>query len=255
MAESGFSALFIPTRNEARGVFKHLRIDSKMSLGRLQIYEARKMKSEEKILLVLTGMGPLLSEQAAEYVFKNYSLKEAWLLGVCGASQIGYDAGDAFIAQEVALEDNSKPKLAGSATLIAEALRHFETLSHRHQACKIITVQKVIDHPSDKIELGQKHDCLGLEMEAYPLAEAAFKKGVPFLQIRWVLDPAEYAIPPLDFVDASGNPKPFATFKAFATQPSLSFKMIPFARKVQIALKNMNEFLHSYLEGGNIRPT
>ncbi len=255
MAESAFKAFFIPTRNEARGIFKYLRIDSKTSIDRLHLYEARKKNSEEKILLVITGMGPELSTQAANYVFKSYKLQEAWLLGVCGASQIGYDAGDALIATEIASEDDSKPKLACSTSLITEAKKHFEKLSHRHEAAKIVTVQKVIDHPSDKIELGQKHDCLGIEMEAYPIAEAAREKGVPFLQIRWILDPAEYEIPPLDFVDASGNPKPFATFKAFVKNPSLSIKMIPFARKVQIALKNMNEFLHSYFEDGNIRPS
>jgi len=247
MGEPAYSAIFIPTRNEAKGMFKHLRILSETHQERSHLYEVEK-KSGERALVVLSGMGPALSRKAAQVALKKYPLRELWLFGLCGATQVGYEPGDAILAREIASEQEGAPLLFSDSDLLAKAQRLFEKLSQTPQIGKILSVSRVIGHPSDKLALGQKHDCLALEMEAYPLAAMAREKRIPFIQLRWVLDPAESEIPPLDFVDASGDPKALPALKAFAKNPPLLFKMIPFARQAQQALKNMNEFLHSYLE-------
>ncbi len=253
MAESGYKAIVIPTRNEARGIFKHLQIKSKTSMGRTQIYSTESKSTGEKTLLILSGIGPVLASQAAEHLFKQYPVKDVWILGVCAATQIGYEAGDAFIAHEICSENTSEPILQSHPSLLEEAKTHFTKLTQRSHCGKMLTVNRMIENPSEKIFLGQKYDCLGLEMEAYPFAKSAHEKNIPFIEIRWVLDPAEYAVPPTqEFVDASGEAKTFAAFKAFTKNPPLAFKMIPFVQKVQRALKNMNQFLHSYLEDGRL---
>ena len=253
MTESAYKAIFIPTRNEARGIFKHLKILSKTRVESTQIYIAESKQSKNKILLVLTGIGMSLAEKAIHTVLSLYTLQEIWLLGVCGATQIGFEAGDAFIADEILCEEISKPIFKTNVSLREKASHVFARLSQRVHSGKILTVGRIVEEASQKISFGKVYDCLALEMDAYPLAKKAEELKIPFLEIRWVLDPADYEVPPTQgFVDSQGEAKPFATFKTFALNPKLGFQMIPFVQKVQIALKNMNEFLHSYFEDGRI---
>lgn len=253
MSESEYRAIVIPTRNEARGIFKYLQIRSKTSIGRTQIYSAVAKSSGEKILLILSGIGPVLAHQAAEILFKQYLIKDVWILGVCAATQTGYEAGDAFIAQEVCTENSIDSILPSHPVLLEKTKSLFHKLDQKFDFGKILTVNRIIENPVEKIFLGQKYGCLGLEMEAFPIAQQAQEKNIPFIEIRWVLDPAEYTIPSThDFVDPSGEAKAFAAFKSFAKNPPLVLQMIPFVQKVQKALKNMNQFLHSYFEDERI---
>lgn len=249
------TAIFIPTRNEAKGIFAHLKISSKTRVGRTQIYQAHSKGRREVFLIILTGIGPELAQMAAEHVFQHYNIKEAWLMGVCAATQIGYEAGDVFLASDVCSE-HSDIVLKTDFELHQKAQKIFETLTQRTLSGKILTVQKIIESPEEKIFLGQKHDCLGLAMEAYPIALEAQKNNIPFLEIRWVLDPAEYKVPDVkDFVDESGNVKPLATFKHFIRKPQNIVFMIPFVNMVKTSLKQMNLFLHSFFEDGRIIPS
>ncbi len=245
-------AIFIPTRNEARGIFKHFQIYSKISDGSTQIYHAQTKPRKNNTLLILSGMGPQLAKQAVEKLLEIHAPKEIWLLGVCGATQIGYETGDAFIAQEI-ISEKTALSFKTAPHLQDRASRAFEKTTQRFHSGKILTMDRMVENSSEKISLGKIHDCLALEMEAYPIAQAAQQKNIPFIEIRWVLDPAEYNVPHVQaFVNSSGEVRPMVALKSFAQNPTLTFQMIPFVQKVQSALKNMNEFLHSYLEDGRI---
>lgn len=246
MPEAAYRAFFIPTRHEARGLLKHLKISSKTTQGRTQIYQAK------NTLVVLTGIGQALAHQAATLVLNQYPLQELWILGVCGASQIGFEAGDAFLAEEI-IHEKGGAFLKSHALLLAKAQTHFDQIPQRCFRGKILSVDRVIESSENKIFLGQKHESLGLEMEAYAIAHLAQQKRIPFIEIRWVLDPAEYNIPPTQgFVNPSGEAEALAALKTFAKNPALTFQMFPFVQKVQKAIKNMNQFLHSYFEDGRI---
>jgi len=199
------------------------------------------------------GIGIELATKAAKYVFDHYPIGAAWLLGVCAATQAGHHSGHSFLATHLCMEDSSLQILETNSQLRLRAEILLKKASFPLFHGKILTVNRVIEKAEEKMNLGKKHDCLGLEMEAYPVALEAQGRKIPFLEVRWVLDPAEYEIPPVkNMVDESGNAKAIAAFKQLVLKPQLAGQIFPFMIKVRQALKPMNQFLHSYFEDGTI---
>jgi adenosylhomocysteine nucleosidase len=61
---------------------------------------------------------------------------------------------------------------------------------------RLLAVDHVVRLPSEKQELGRKHEALAADMESLAVAEVCRDRGVPFLAVRIISDAADEALPP-----------------------------------------------------------
>jgi len=82
--------------------------------------------------------------------------------------------------------------------------------------------EKIIADPAEKAALHQASDCLACDMESHIVAERAQAAGLPFLALRVVCDPADFALPSAALLPlrADGTPNLPAILGALARHPS-----------------------------------
>lgn len=60
---------------------------------------------------------------------------------------------------------------------------------------RLVTVDRVVRSPEEKLALGEKHECLAVDMETSAVAEACRREKVRFLAVRIISDPVDETLP------------------------------------------------------------
>lgn len=260
MHPESYIALFIPTPTESHWLKKHLNISSTILLSPSRLFLGGLPEDKDsalKFLVVQTGMGPEAALRAARFAFQFFSIREAWVLGLAAATQKGYATGDVLVATRVGNSLLPKDQWIETTPSLQERvkgwLKDFPIPIHQGP---LVTVKDVIASPEHKLKIGLEYHAIGLEMEAHPIAEQAKIHGVPFMELRWVLDPAEYPLPPTEsFVEISGKVRPLRLLFSLLKQPSLIFKLFNLLAKVRKGRSVMNQFLQKWLESEKMPPS
>ncbi len=247
-------AFFFATSAESRFLKKHLQLHSRTLLFPHRFFLGKLFLRENSplVLLVETGMGPLAARHAAQYAFSHFHIQTAWIFGLAGASQKGIEPGAAILATQMGFSGTAQEEwISSEPLLVGQAAAFFQKNFLTHQKGKILTLEKLLGEPNEKLKWGEKYKVLALEMEAFPIAEEAQKRKIPLMEIRWILDPAQYALPPLEnWVDEQGKVKLLSLLAAFFQHPGLIFELPSFLMKVKKSLGAMNSFLQKWIKEG-----
>ena len=107
-----------------------------------------------------------------------------------------------------------------------------------------LTVDRPVSTVADKGAVFRRYQVGTVNMEDYPVAEAAREAGVPFLAVRAVLDPANQSLPP--YVLAMSR-SPLKAVIGTAVRPWRITPMLLLARHMRLAQNALTGFALSYL--------
>ncbi|MBF0493322.1 MAG: hypothetical protein HQM15_11170 [Deltaproteobacteria bacterium] len=228
------SAVFIPTFPEAQALLKRGKSKLLQKAKKAWMYELQKNKTDA-VLLVITGMGQALTQEAAEEVFKHYKISQLYLFGVAGALREELKRPQAFYISEV---KNLKNQSLSSS-------KHVDSFA----SATAVTVDHVIQQTSEKRLLQENYLADLVEMESFPLAQLCQNQKIPFTHIRWIMDEFQDQLPSVsDFVDPWGKIKIVPLVFSLLKNPRLCFELVGLARKSRQSLKAMTLFLDSFYE-------
>lgn len=243
------TAFFFATPSESRGLKKHLILRSRTLLSPGVFYFGHFASSpEQNILLVETGIGPKAAARSARYVFSQFKVDLALLLGVAAATHHELKVGDAILASEMGSagqfrEDWFKPE----ETLRKKIRSLLETSSIPFREGPILSVDHVVHSAEEKIQSGVEFGALALEMEGAFLAQEAKNHSIPFAQIRWILDTVDSPLPPVEgWIDERGEVRWGGLAIAVVKRPKLIWELPGLALRSNQALKPMNQFLQKW---------
>jgi adenosylhomocysteine nucleosidase len=85
----------------------------------------------------------------------------------------------------------------------------------------LLGADAIVASPARKAVLRRESGAIAADLESHHVARAAVEKGLPFLVLRAVADPAERALPPAALIelDASGRPALAAVLLSLARHP------------------------------------
>jgi adenosylhomocysteine nucleosidase len=238
-------AVFTPTQAEFAGPFRSLEVADQTEDGTLVIATGRLHGIET--VLVRTGMGPENAAAAAICVFETFNVSEVLVAGFGGATQPSLGAGDLVSCSELIdlseLRENP-PRIKSSSSLMVRA-QWTGLLSVTAPAA---TVPRVVSTSKLKLSLGEKYGIKVVEMEGFPVLNAARESGVPALMIRAVLDTAEENLPDTTgLLTNAGEPRPKNVITHLVGRPRDAVLFSSLRKRVKTCRRVLDEFLERYL--------
>ena len=140
-----------------------------------------RMKEEEGVQCLITGMGP----RGGEVVKRRLRQRDIGLVisaGFAGGIRPGFKIGDLVVASEVihsASGQRWKPNSFNFGLTDLASLGPF------------VTVEQVLTNPQLKSEAGLRFGAIAADLETAAVAEAANQAGVAWIAVRAILDPME----------------------------------------------------------------
>lgn len=116
------------------------------------------------------------------------------IAGWCGGLDPSLAAGDVILSRSVTApgqaELRPRPLLLEAARRELRRRRGLRFVSSR-----ILTVERPAAGRSEKVDLWNEFGAAGVDMETYALAAELEERGIPWLAVRVVLDPAGWGLP------------------------------------------------------------
>lgn len=146
--------------------------------------------SGNQVILLETGIGPKKAYDALLALLDGYKLDCAINFGSAGMINGAYQVGDAFLANEVV--DGVSGRALKTDAGVTEAIAEFLTASSRpfHRG-RLLTSPEPVSKSAQRVRLAEKFRVCAVDMEAFALAEAAFKKRLPFASLKMFSDRAD----------------------------------------------------------------
>jgi len=197
------------------------------------IYEGR------NILVVKTGMGVKNSKLAAKSLINIVSarpVKRAVMVGVCGAADPQFKAGEIVIYGSLKNLVTEKGKIICTDSLDL-GIRGLE-----YRKARGATLSFLADSKEIKAEIYQKFGVQAVDMESYYICRAALSHRIPFMVLRAVSDTAGQSLPGF-MVDFSKNRKLIGTLKVinYIIKPSQAKYLWHTFKLTKTATANLTE--------------
>lgn len=176
------------------------------------------LAGDPRLRLTVSGMGPVRARQAAE-MLATQGATALISLGICGGLDPRLRPGHLVLpAEMVTGADERLETMPEWRTALAAAAT---------QACllvsegRTVTGDIIVAGADEKIALYARLGAIAVDMESYAVGSVAVARGLPFLAVRTVADPAESDLctTALAGFDAFGNIKPFNLLRALARRP------------------------------------
>jgi hopanoid-associated phosphorylase len=192
------------------------------------------LASEAKLARKLTanvlcsgGRPEVASRQALELV--NNGVTTLMSFGIAGALSPKLRPGSRVVATEIVTDFDSYPAISTSAKLL------------KGHSGAIYGGWEIVATPEDKAALYARTGALAVDMESAPVAKVAMDRGVPFIALRVVADPANSGLPPAALLPLSptGRPRLLAVFWSVLTRPGQIPALIRTANQTRAAMKSL----------------
>lgn len=195
-----------------------------------------------EFVIVETGVGTRSAEEALIRVLDAHHPDFILSVGFAGALYEGADVGDLVMATSVALVSG----FAVKKVLIPNQHRLFERISRRVsiQAGSFFTLDAWMEKKAVKLIVPPDVPYPVCEMETFPLAELAAKKGLPFVAVRSITDRADEEIPrelleTTDGADGQGHYRFSKAARLLVRRPRLIPAVAILGRRAGKASKNL----------------
>jgi adenosylhomocysteine nucleosidase len=170
-----------------------------------------------------TGVGRRIAEKRLIEFLGNQSLEILVSSGFAGGADAEMNVGDLFIAENVS-----------DSQLFAIAQR---ALTHMHpHTGKLSTSSRIIDSPTQRMQLARSRDADAIDMETDVIAETCLERGIPMLSLRAISDTLRepFPAPPAVLFDIEQQKTPFASLATYLiTKPTAIGPLIRFARQIR----------------------
>lgn len=114
--------------------------------------------------------------------------------GLAGGLDHGLRPGDVVIGTNAVAE---KASFAAHSRLVSILSEGLACVAKKTKVGSVAGVDAPAMHPLAKAALREKTDAVAVDMESHLAAEFAERRGIPFVAVRVVSDPASRALPPL----------------------------------------------------------
>ncbi|MDE3096316.1 MAG: hypothetical protein KGK07_10005 [Chloroflexota bacterium] len=140
--------------------------------------------------------GDVLAARSPDAVLARLAQQPAdvvLIAGICGGLDPSLAPGALVLSRR--LVACGRPDLAPPDVLVEAARRALRTLRRPFVSSTLLSVDQPLATRRGKTDAWNTHGAAGVDMETYTLAEALAGRGVPWLALRAVLDPASAALP------------------------------------------------------------
>ncbi|MHC5037702.1 MAG: phosphorylase family protein [Planctomycetota bacterium] len=186
--------------------------------------------------LIRTGVGNAAG-RAAEKAVGLLAPDILFTVGTAGGLAPPLKIGDVIAVEAIRMQgEDPAESLHGDRNLLALAVKS----GAKRGSC--LTVPKPLSFPEEKAEAGRDTGALVCEMEAWFVAEAVRKLGVPFLALKAVSDTVKDRLPDVRrFMEPSGemDGKKFAAY--LALHPDEAARSARFVRNAKRAMALLAE--------------
>jgi len=168
-------------------------------------------------LIEVSGIGPDRARTAAERLLKSGATAlVSW--GTAAGLVPGLSPGTLIIPRTIIAETNAVYSTDGVWQDRLESRLKGSIDVHPGPLAESLTILQKYE---DKTALSRRTGAVAADMESAAVADVACKADLPFLSVRAVADPVEFAIPPWisRAVDASGRMRPWKCFAGSMLRP------------------------------------
>jgi nucleoside phosphorylase len=185
----------------------------------------------DALTLIECGIGPERATRVADWLEE---IDELWLVGVAGGLVDGLETGDALLADSI---------IAGSERLPCESAELRARLGEGVRVGPALSSARVLVTPEEK-RAAARTGALAVEMEAAPLARWAAERGVRFVHLRVILDPAYSPVYGAEVAgDGRGRFRPLIGALYLLTHPRALRAMLDSRKRAPVALKALSDLL------------
>jgi adenosylhomocysteine nucleosidase len=236
-------AILSALRWECRPVLKALSQVERQRVGRWTAWQAAVDGGE--VWLVQTGVGPQRAGDAAAAVAASAQFDLLISAGCAGALEAGLCPGDVVIASR-AVDDERRFEV--DPAFAARAQQICVQLSLRWRRGAVLTSPTVLTRVADKREAASRSGAIAVAMEASAVAAVAAHHGVPFAEVRAILDTADLELHESgDFMDPeSGRLRPLEVLRLLAARPSAASQLLHVRRMMNAAERSLERFFAGY---------
>ncbi|PIU00867.1 MAG: hypothetical protein COT74_02915 [Bdellovibrionales bacterium CG10_big_fil_rev_8_21_14_0_10_45_34] len=212
----------------------------------LEVYDLKKDQdkiwrgthdSGHEVLLWELGMGHELALKKFEInqsLFANLAVDHALVFGYCGGLRPTLRLGDVFIPERVIAEDAVRKEgpvdLHLDMELCDELGRSLLKEGITYRVGPLVTAEKVVQSPEDKINLFRSTGAEAVDMEVFPLVRALRRHKISVVVVKAILDDSRTALPDINS-------------KAVATQDGLHYPMAEVSKQGGALQKNLKNNL------------
>ncbi len=198
------------------------------------------------ILLLQTGMGKESARAAVQSVLQAYPVTRMLNFGFGAAAREGLAVGDRVVGTSFLSTDRptgaAQDYPADADLVLAAQVAGSGGPSLHSGAC--LTVDAVVSQPQEKRRLGQAYAVHTIDMESYPLAQAAARQQIPFVALRVISDDVDEALPALDsWVRPDGTVNWPAALRRWGAHPGDLWGLLRMARHGRCAQRSLATWL------------
>jgi adenosylhomocysteine nucleosidase len=201
----------------------------------------------EGAIVCQTGIGREQAQGAAAVVLSQYRARIALSVGVAGGLVPGIEIGDVVICTHVDHESHRHSDI--EQTVFADQALFDVALAVGDQADvpvrtgTSLTVDEVAWGPAEKAahHAWKAHDIV--EMEGFWIAEAASRRGLPFLAVRSVSDTHQESLPNLGVMRPDGTLDQEKMLTILKERPEVGAQLSAVAQNSRLAHGNLAAFL------------
>jgi adenosylhomocysteine nucleosidase len=239
-------AIFVATGAEAKPLCRALR-GTRVASGRSGPVERIELDGRP-LLVVRTGIGQANAETAARRLLDAMPVSAALSVGLAAGLSPQLRSGDVIVGERVILprETATTPaNLASDPALQEWVLRLLRRSGDRHDRGGIVTVERIILTAEEKRGLAARSGAIAADMESGAIAAAATARGIPFLAIRAILDPAHEALTIAfeRFLDVRGEPRWPQLCRYLLTHPLSLPSLVSLGLRTQAACVRLGHLL------------
>ncbi|MFQ5880476.1 MAG: hypothetical protein ACE5IZ_09940 [Dehalococcoidia bacterium] len=194
-------AIIAALEDEAAGLLTQTEVTRHLSIDRSPAWEGKLGRKD--VVMARSGPGRQRAQAAADFLLHHYPLAALVSIGFAGAVRDGLRAGDLVLCQRVHAPQEAEVCSCDPA-LLAQAVAALAGRGIAFHQADALTVPQVVGEPQAKADIGHRRPVAVVEMESYWLAQAAVRRGVPFLVLRAVLDELGDWLPDVSLVDETG---------------------------------------------------
>ncbi|MCH7736578.1 MAG: 5'-methylthioadenosine/S-adenosylhomocysteine nucleosidase [Chloroflexi bacterium] len=175
------------------------------------------------------GIGRVAAESVVSKLILDYKVNVIITLGFAGGTDSRVRAGHLVISKRlIPHHDLVSDVEPGPESMVIDCAEHLATLASSiardmdipHHEGVTVTVENIIDDPTEKAYLGENYGSLSVDMESYWIAKTCNQFKVSFVSVRSISDEVGDWMPnAVEFLDSSGSVVPSKALKYLAQHP------------------------------------
>lgn len=238
-------ALFAAMETEVAACPEWTRNGRQSSIDGVIVFEG------DDAIVCQTGIGREKAQQAAQAVLARFGPSLALSVGLAGGLAPGVEVGEVVVCTHVDHESHRhsdvEQTIYADQRLFDAAVEAAEGISVPARTGTSLTVDEAAWGPAEKANhhSWKAHDIV--EMESFWIAEAAVRRGLPFLALRSISDASGDILPNLGVMRPDGTLDREKFLAHLQEHPETGAQLSAIAQNSRLALANLAAFLEAFV--------